>query len=479
MAGQVAHGEQGLALQGAQVGKHLGVIRQDQLVAAVYDELAVRGIAAQGNELLVVAEHGVRPAQLLPGVDLPVVGIDHDPGVTGGKSGVGGVIPLEGSTGVVPTLVGDGLQQLLRLEDPAGGEIMVSVDGLQVPVVLDGPEGHVGHAQLLPLIDVGGALHQVEAGGDALGRQLPIPGGVISQPGDDTGLVVVAEVEAVPGHVFQLVLPPGQQLLEGNQVNLPGAPLAGDRVAAVQVHVLELEHHVELGALGVGVLLGLVDGHTGALAHGEQIILGEHLLAHLLQILVDVGAVAAAQIAGGVGCTAGGHVGQAFPLGDHGDDVHAEAVNALFAPPGHHIKDGGAYLRVVPVQVGLLGGEAVEVVHIGSGIIGPGGTGEGGAPVVGLLAVLALPPDVEVSLGVVFGLAALHKPGVLVRGVVDHQIHHDFKPPPVRFCQKAVKILHRSKFFHNRSVIRDIIAVVTIRRFVDGRQPDHIHSKRF
>ena len=354
---------------------------------------------------------------------------------------------------------------------------MVGVDGLQVPVVLNGPERHVGHTQLLPLIDVGGALHQVEAGGDTLGRQFPIPGGVVPQPGDDAGLVVVAEVEAVPCHVLQLVLPPGQQLLEGHQIDLSGAPLAGDRVAAVQVHVLELEHHVQLGALGVGVLLGLVDGHTGALAHGEQVVLGKYLPAHLLQILVDVGAVAAAQIAGGVGGAAGGHIGQTLPLGDHGDHVHAEAVNALVAPPGHHVKDGVTHLRIVPVQVGLLGGEAVEVVHTGGVVIGPGGAGESGAPVVGLFTLLTLPPDVEIPLGIVPGPAALHKPGVLVGGVVDHQIHDDLDAPGVGLGQQPVKVGHGAELVHNGLIVADVVAVVVVGGAVDGGEPDYVGAQ--
>ena len=36
-------------------------------------------------------------------------------------------------------------------------------------------------------------------------------------------------------------------------------------------------------------------------------------------------------------------------LGDHADHIHAEAVDPLLAPPGHHVKDFLPYLRVVPV----------------------------------------------------------------------------------------------------------------------------------
>ena len=42
-------------------------------------------------------------------------------------------------------------------------------------------------------------------------------------------------------------------------------------------------------------------------------------------------------------------------LGDHTDYIHPESVDALFAPPVHHIEYFTANLRILPVQVRLLG----------------------------------------------------------------------------------------------------------------------------
>ena len=119
-------------------------------------------------------------------------------------------------------------------------------------------------------------------------------------------------------------------------------------------------------------------------------------------------------------------VGQFFYLGDHADHIHAEAIDAFVTPPGHHVKDLLAYLRVIPVQVRLFFGKQVQVVHGGCFIVFPCGTAEAGAPVVGWgLGVLPFPPDVVVAVRVVRGFAAFHEPFVLVGGVVHHQVHDD------------------------------------------------------
>ena len=136
---------------------------------------------------------------------------------------------------------------------------------------------------------------------------------------------------------------------EGERAHVP---LAG---ALVELDVLELEDHVDLVARRVGVEAGLFDGHAGHLADVEQlpVVVGEDLAVHLLQEIVDARAAdverrAVAQPAG-----VRGAVGQPRVLGEHVDDVHAEAVDAAVQPPAHHPVDGLADLRVLPVEVGL------------------------------------------------------------------------------------------------------------------------------
>lgn len=53
--------------------------------------------------------------------------------------------------------------------------------------------------------------------------------------------------------------------------------------------------------------------------------------------------------------------------------IHPEAVDALFQPPVHHVVDLVAERVVLPVQVGLLLQESMEVVLVGGLVVFPGG----------------------------------------------------------------------------------------------------------
>ncbi len=79
----------------------------------------------------------------------------------------------------------------------------------------------------------------------------------------------------------------------------------------------------------------------------------------------------------------GRDVGEGLVFGDEWDDVHAEAVDAFVEPELHEVVDLVADFGVVPVEVGLLGGEVVQVVFVGYGVFLPRGAEEEGWVVVG------------------------------------------------------------------------------------------------
>ncbi len=90
-------------------------------------------------------------------------------------------------------------------------------------------------------------------------------------------------------------------------------------------------------------------------------------------------------------------------LRDHAYHVHTESVNAFVTPPGHHIEDFVADFWVIPVQVRLLFGEQMQVIHCGLFVILPCGTAETGAPVIGRrLSILSLSPDIVIPVVVFF-----------------------------------------------------------------------------
>ena len=178
--------------------------------------------------------------------------------------------------------------------------------------------------------------------------------------------------------------------------------------------MLKLEYHVQLPAVQVGVFFRFLDGYAGSFAHSDQVKFGQNLLVHLLQIFMDMGAVAYVRRKISVQSVRHRAIRVCGIFGNHTDYIHTEAVHAFFAPPGHHVEDFLADGFIFPVQIRLLFGEAVEIIHSRLLVILPGRTAEAAAPVVGLLAVFGLFPDIIVPVRIVLGFAAFHKPAVLI-----------------------------------------------------------------
>src|SRR5690606_24128251 len=107
-------------------------------------------------------------------------------------------------------------------------------------------------------------------------------------------------------------------------------------------------------------------------------------------------------------------------------DVDPEAVDAQVQPEPQDVEELLAYLRVLPVEVGLFGREQVEV-PLPVGEPGPGGAAEDRLPVVGRqFAVRAPAPaeDVAFTLGAARpGGDRVAEPRVPVGGVVGHDVH--------------------------------------------------------
>ncbi len=226
----------------------------------------------------------------------------------------------------------------------------------------------------------------------------------------------------------------------------------------------ELEHHVELAPLAAAEIERGVDGDVPALADRQHVAPGERLAVHLLQIGVQV---RAHLVAPGV------HV-----LADQVDHVHAEAGDAAVEPPVHHRVDLGPERRVRPVEVGLRGAEEVQVVLADLGHPGPGRAAEDRLPVVGRAAVRpGVAPDVVAVLGPCCVAPGGQEPRVLVRAVIDHEVHHDADAARPRLRDQPVEIGECSEFRRDVAVIRDVVAVVGHRRAVDRRQPDEADAQ--
>ncbi len=221
----------------------------------------------------------------------------------------------------------------------------------------------------------------------------------------------------------------------------------------------------------------------------------EYLTAHFGEELVDARAVGAERERAGIAFLADRQIGDfgtvlarqpavlVDGLGDLGDDVHAEAVDAAIHPPIHHLVDGLAHLGILPVEVGLLLGVLVEEVFAALRVILPCGAAEVGAPLVRLgarsarlMARLGGTPPIPIRMRIVLVAGGL-EPGVLVGRVVDDQVHHDPQAALVRLGEQFVHVLEGAEQRVDVLVIGDVVAVVVLRGPVDRGQPQHVHAE--
>ena len=249
--------------------------------------------------------------------------------------------------------------------------------------------------------------------------------------------------------------------------------------------MLEGEHHAELTGSRIGVGTRGFDVDQDHLADAEQLGgIDAHFPVQFAQVLVQPrpfhhqGRVVADPV------QRRGAVGQRQGLGDQVDHVHAEAVDAALYPAPHHGVDRLTHRRVLPVQVGLLGCEQMQVVLAGRGVELPSATGEEGAPVGGLgsgrpwfEAGTRGSPEVPIPL-VGVRIAGFGEPRVLVGGVVHDQIHDQLYAAGMQPGDQSVQVFEGAEERVDVVVVTDVVAVVCHRRAVDRREPDDVHSKR-
>ncbi len=145
------------------------------------------------------------------------------------------------------------------------------------------------------------------------------------------------------------------------------------------------------------------------------------------------------------------------------ENIQPEPIHALAKPEAEDIQHRLADLRVAPVQVGLFLIEHVVIVLAQLGGIFPGGAAEDGSPVVWRFAIrFWIEPKVPVMIGVFFGFLGGDEPVVLVRGMVENQVHNDVDVPLFGFPDKFLEIRHGAKFGVNTRIVGHIITKVYI-----------------
>src|ERR1035441_2520510 len=93
-------------------------------------------------------------------------------------------------------------------------------------------------------------------------------------------------------------------------------------------------------------------------------------------------------------------------------------------------------------------------------------------PIIGLVA-----PQIPAPFWILAKRSTFNEPGMMVRGVIRHEIEDHSKTAEMNLCQQAVEILHRSKDRIDAAIIQHIVAKIGHGRRVDRRDPDGVNPK--
>lgn len=73
--------------------------------------------------------------------------------------------------------------------------------------------------------------------------------------------------------------------------------------------------------------------------------------------------------------------------------------------------------------------------------------------------------------------AYFEEPFVLIRGVIDHEVHHELHVTLFKFRNELIHILNRAERWIDLFVVRDVVAIVGHWRFVDYTVSAYTHGR--
>ena len=178
-------------------------------------------------------------------------------------------------------------------------------------------------------------------------------------------------------------------------------------------------------------------------------------------------------------------VGQRGVLHQQRGRVDADAVGAAVEPEPQHVLELLADLRVVPVEVRLLGREQVQVPLAGRAVrvggAGPGRAAEDGLPVVRRQLAVRAPAGAEPE-QVARGRAGaavkrLDEPRVRVGAVVGHHVDDDADAERVRLADQLLGLGQRAEDRVDGAVVGHVVAGVGLRRGVPRVEPHRVDAE--
>ncbi len=168
----------------------------------------------------------------------------------------------------------------------------------------------------------------------------------------------------------------------------------------------------------------------------------------------------------------------AVPLVEVGDGVEPEPVQTHVEPERQGVEHRLPDLRVVEVEVGLVGEEAVPVVLLADRVPGPVrrlGVDEDDARI--LVQVVGVGPDVEVAERAVRVLPTGLKPRVRVARVVHDEVDDHADAALVGLVEQLVEVVDRPALGEDVGVVGDVVPAVAQGRGEERRDPQAVDAQ--
>ena len=170
---------------------------------------------------------------------------------------------------------------------------------------------------------------------------------------------------------------------------------------------------------------------------------------------------------------------RAFRNAEVRDRIQAQSVHAHVEPEAHDIDDRVDDLRIVVIQIGLMREEPMPVVaprdRVPCPVRGFGIREDDARPGEFLVGVA---PDIELVLRRSRrGSPCRLKPGVLIGGVIDHQLRDHAQAAQMGLLHEPAEVIERAVVRMHVPVIGNVVAIIALRRWVERQQPDGVDAQ--
>ena len=402
-------------------------------------------------------------------IDFPVIIRTPYPRRARSKSRILRPVPLHRSTPVIPGPAGKHLQRLLLRFTPLQKNLII-IQTLHIPVLADIRIIGICHSQLFPLINIGSSPKQMDSGCKHLGGFLPVFS-LLSQPGNDSRLIMVAPENSIPPVIFlHSQLPLFKNRLQLPQIRFHQLPLIA--ILVIHLKMMKTKTHGKLFFLRIGITDAVLQRSGGHFPHRHQIpnprIRREFLqeFMHMPPIRIKPSAIPLPII---------------LPDLRFGNQIHhikPESPDSFFFPEKDNLFQFHPNLRIFPVQIRLRHIKQMKIPLPQMRHILPGRAPEFGFPVRRRPIRLPVPEKIVIHI-LLLPCQSPPEPFMLSGGMIKHHIKHQpYSPVPGLLCQH-LQILHGTEYRIHTPVIRHIITIIFLRGTEKRRQPKIIHSQLF